>query len=213
MLGAVDVLGTSFAGIVSVPAMLGEQVLVSAVSDFTSLITVADQYAVDLDTPSGTVRVPVSSWQGTLQVERANYGQFTVQGAGEWLTELAAATAFSIYRTAIIDGLAVDSIMIGPCTSLLKQYYQTDSAFRCVVSGNYTTGYIADDSPPVVYDRTLTGPRSITTTPTGVRARADIDYLLRPAQRAYVNGSPIIVAYINYYVNVTDAYADYGERA
>ena len=36
--------------------------------------------------------------------------------------------------------------------------------------------------------------------------------LLRPAQRAFINGTPFIVAYINYYVSDGDQYMDVGER-
>ena len=164
-------------------------------------------------TDVSSVREYASSWQATLQTDRANYGQCVIPSADGWLSEIAAATAFTVYRVATINDGAIGTIeheMVSSNLSL-KQYYETASGYTCTISGNYT-GYTVDASPSTVYDRTLAGVRQITNSTGGVRVRCDIDYLLRPAQRAYVDGTPFIVSYINYYVMQGDAYMDVGER-
>jgi hypothetical protein len=181
-------------------------------NDFT--VTLAgdeqDTYVMDLTTPSGVVRVPISSWQATLQTDRANYAQCVVPGAGAWLTEITSATLFTIYRVVEIDGLTIEHEMASLEPSL-KQYYQTPGNYTCVMSGDYT-GYTANENPSTDFDRTLTGIRQETNSPGGIRVRCSIDWLLRPAERAYVDGTPFIVSYINYYVLQGDAYMDVGER-
>jgi hypothetical protein len=194
---------------ISVPSPLDASETI-VVNDFTTLVVPPDLYVMDLTTPSGVVRVPISSWQATLQTDRANYGQCVIPSVDAWLTEVAAATDFTVYRVATTNNNTIEHLMLDSAITL-KQYYETPSGYVCTISGNYT-GYTADEDPPTGYDRTLTGVRQITNTPGGIRVRCNIDFLLRPAQRAYVNGTPFIVSYINYYVLQGDAYMDVGER-
>jgi hypothetical protein len=111
----------------------------------------------------------------------------------------------------VIDGITIESEMV-TMSSLAKQFYETPYKYTCVIRGN-STGYTSDLNPPVLHDRTLAGIRQETNDQSGIRVRCEIDLLLRPAQRAYVNGSPFIVSYINYYVLQGDSYMDAGERA
>ncbi len=60
--------------------------------------------------------------------------------------------------------------------------------------------------------RVLREVRAIFTQASGLRVRCGVDWLLRPAQLASVDGVPFVVAYINYYVSDGDQYMDVGER-
>ena len=55
--------------------------------------------------------------------------------------------------------------------------------------------------------------RSVNSGSTGIRVRCAIDWLLRPAQRAYLpDASSFIVGYINFYQpQGNDSYMDAGE--
>ena len=83
----------------------------------------------------------------------------------------------------------------------------------CTVSG-YSDGFAESENPSPEYDRTLVSIRSVSSGAGGMRVRCAVDWLLRPGQRAYANGVPMIADYINYYAPTGgDSYMDVGERA
>lgn len=183
--------------------------------DFTGLIgDVISQYVMDLDTPGGPVRVPVSSWQATLQDGMANYVQCVIPAASPFVTALEAATAFTVRRRAVApSGVAVEYPMATAPAQIVR-FDRGPQRNTCTLSG-YTAAAapIGTDPPPALYDRELVGVRSISSGAGGVRVRCAIDWTLRPGHRAFVEGAPFVVSYINYYVTGGDAYADVGERA
>ena len=90
-LGAAQTVGAGAAGRSLMPAILGDALVlgifptfgivamgsplipVQAIGyhDFTATLgDVVTHYVMDLDTPGGAVRVPISSWQATLQTDR-----------------------------------------------------------------------------------------------------------------------------------------------
>lgn len=182
--------------------------------DFTGLLgDVISRYVMDLDTPGGTVRVPVSSWQATLQAGAASYLQCVIPAATDYTAALESATAFTVRRRAIApDGLAVEYVMATAPAQTLR-FDRGPQRNTCTLSG-YTAASapIGEDPPPAIYDRALVGVRSVSSGAGGMRARCSIDWTLRPGHRAFVDGAPLVVSYINYYVNGNDAYADVGER-
>lgn len=217
MLDAAGAVGSvPVAGVCSVPSMLGTA---SAVGfhDFTvGLGDVVTRYVLDLVTPAGLVRVPMSSWQATLQTGRSNYVQAVVPAVGDWVDSINAATEFVVSRVAVLPGggLLEYEMVRGPVEQ--ASFSRGPSRFTCTLSG-YSTGFAVDEDPPAVYDRELAGVRSISSGTGGMRVRSSIDWLLRPGHRAFADGSPFVVAYINYYVAVQDggsgdAYMDAGER-
>lgn len=199
------------AGLASAPTMLGSG-RVMALHDFTGQIPgQALRYVMDLVTPSGAVRVPISSWQATLQVDQANYLQCVVPACQDWVEALNAATAFRILRSArLADGVVFEYLMADAPLDTLSTARGTAN-YTATLSG-YSPGAAADAAPPEVTARALQDVRTITTQASGIRVRCAIDWLLRPAQIAIVDGTPFIVAYINYYVSDGDQYMDVGER-
>jgi hypothetical protein len=198
-------------GIVTATSPLGAASML-AHSDFAGGISDldVDSYVMDLTTPGGVVRVPMSSWQATLQSGRSNYLQCVVSAAQEWADDIADATVFTIYRSVTLEGQALEHEMgHAPVT---YQIDQGPSRYTATISG-YTDGYPVVDDPEPLFDRTLFSIRSITTTASGYRVRCAVDWLLRPGQRAFIDDSrSFVVAYINYYVAQGDAYMDVGER-
>jgi hypothetical protein len=73
-----------------------------------------------------------------------------------------------------------------------------------------------DPDPDPAGDRTLVGVRSVSTYPSGARVRCAIDWLVKPAQRAYYADTSMIVSFVNYYVTQSnssvESYMDVGER-
>lgn len=198
--------------LISVPSPLGAPAL-DAFTDFTPAVPDYAQigYTVDLVTPGGKVRVPISSWQATLNTESSNYVQCVIPSVSPWLDAINAATDFIIYRTAQWPGSSIEHIMAETAITG-SQISRGHTNYTCTLRG-YSEGFAEDLDPPVKYDRTLEGVRSIAVDSSGQRVRCGIDWLLRPGHRAYADGSPLIAAYINYYVNDTDGYMDVGERA
>lgn len=198
------------------PTMLGAT-RVLAYHDFTAgLGDLVTRYVLDLTTPTGTVRVPMSSWQATLQAGRSNYVQAVVPAVGDWVGAINTATAFAVVRRAEVPDGPVVEVVMATAPVQQAQFTRGPERYTCVLSG-YAPGFAVDVDPPAMYDRELAGVRSVSSGSGGLRVRCAIDWLLRPGHRAFVDGQPFVVAYANYYVSMGagsgDAYMDVGERA
>lgn len=181
-----------------------------AYHDFTGQIGDAvNRYVMDLVTPTGAVRVPISSWQATLQTGSSNYLQCVIPACTVWTGAINTATAFVISRRAVLpDGAAIEYEMArAPAES--ARFDRGPLRETCTLSG-YSEAFAASENPPAAYDRALTGVRSISSGPS-YRVRCAVDWLLRPGHRAFVEGAPFVVSYINYYAPPEfDAYMDVG---
>lgn len=233
MLGVILVQGYGVSGWASAAAILGAANVTGAIPmsawaaapsvlgaarsfgyhDFTGLIgDSVTSYVMDLVTPGGTVRVPISSWQATLQTGASNYVQCVVPAVAAWAASIGAATEFVVYRRAAIpQGEPIEYEMArSPLGQVSMARGPTN--FTATLSG-YSTAFAEDEAPDAAYDRTLAGIRSVTTGTSATRVRCAIDWLLRPGQRAYYGaGAAFVARYINYYVPATgDAYMDVGE--
>lgn len=205
--------GTVIEGAIAVASPLGGCSIVALV-DFTGLLGSAlSQYVMDLTTPSGIVRVPVSSWQATLQAGLASYVQCVIPAATDYTDALEAATEFAVFRRAVTPGGVPVEYEMARAPAQTIRFDRGPQRNTCTLSG-YTAASapIGTDPPPAAYDRELVGVRSISSGAGGVRVRCAIDWLLRPGHRAFVEGAPFVVSYINYYVTGGDMYADVGER-
>jgi hypothetical protein len=198
------------------PTMLGAA-RVLAYHDFTvGLGDLVTRYVLDLSTPTGTVRVPMSSWQATLQTGRSNYVQAVVPAVGEWVGAINTATAFAVVRRAELPDDTALEVVMATAPVQQAQFSRGSGRYTCVLSG-YSPGFAVEVDPPALYDRELAGVRSVSSGSGGLRVRCAIDWLLRPGHRAFFEGQPFVAAYINYYVSMGagsgDAYMDVGERA
>lgn len=194
------------------PTMLGAQRAI-AYHDFTDQLGDAiTRYVMDLTTPGGLVRVPISSWQATLQTGASNYVQCVVPAVADWVDSINAATAFTITRAATPAGGATIEYEMASAPLEQIQLSQGPTNFSGTLSG-YSTAFAEDEAPDSAYDRTLAGVRSVSSSSSGYRVRCAIDWLLRPAQRAYLpDGASFIVSYINFYQpQGNDSYMDVGE--
>lgn len=185
-------------------------------ADFTASVPsyAAIYYVMDLVTPGGLVRVPISSWQATLDTDSKGYCQCVVPAVATWVDSIAAATEFVIFRQARSPSGAVlveYEMARSPLSPSGISYDRGTSNWTATLSG-YPDALTPNDNPPVVYDRALTGVRTQSNSSGGTRVRCAIDWLLRPGHRAYLDEVPIIVGYINYYVPGNDQYMDVGER-
>lgn len=213
MMGAPAALGSFPVVVIAAAASMLGSARALGYHDFTGLIGDAiTHYVMDLTTPGGTVRVPISSWQATLQTGASNYVQCVVPAVLQWAASINDATHFTIYRTAQIpDGAAIEYEMArAPLQT--ASFARGPTNYTVTLSG-YSTAFAEDEAPPTSYDRTLTGIRSVTIGSGRTRVRCAIDWLLRPAQRAYLpDGSSFIVGYVNYYQpQGNDSYMDAGE--
>lgn len=186
--------------------------------DFTPLLTgvTVSQFVMDLVTPGGLVRVPISSFQATLSSDRQSYAGCVIPACGQWLATLATATEFVVSRRATLpDGRVIEYVMArSPLNT--TQIDQGPTNHTASISG-YVQAYEPNANPSATFDRYLDGVRSISVYESGIRVRCAIDWLLRPGQRAYyTDAASFIVSYINMYVvqNTAsiDAYMDVGER-
>lgn len=168
-------------------------------------------YVVDLVTPEATVRVPISSWQATLQTEGSNYLQVVIPACEPFLEAINAATLVRVSRRCILaDGTAFEYQMASsPLDNVTTA--RGPNNYTATLSG-YSEGAVLVSSPPSATARTLQDVRTIFTSTSGLRVRCAVDWLLRPAQIAFVGTSPFVVAFINYYVSDGDQYMDVGER-
>jgi hypothetical protein len=213
-LGAPAIRGTMpTVAFVAAPGPLGSPAAL-AWHDFTGQVSerAVLYYVADLITPGGTVRVPISSWQATLDTDGAGYVQCVIPACAPWVDTIVAATEFVIYRRATLtNGEAIEYEMARSPVGF-RDYAQGPSNYTVTISG-YPDALTPNASPPTTFDRTLTGVRQVSQGDGGIRVRADIDWLLRPGMRAYYGSTPVLVDYINFYVPGNDQYMDLGERA
>ncbi len=191
------------------PSLLGAPALL-AYHDFTaSLGDIVTRYVMDLVTPTGTMRVPISSWQATLQTGSSSYVQCVIPACSIWMDAINGATEFVISRRAVLpSGMAIEHEM-ARAPAEQPQFDRGPTNHSCTLSG-YSDAFAANDNPASIFDRPLTGARSISSSG-GHRVRCAIDWLLRPGHRALVNGISFVVRYINYYAPSNfDAYMDVG---
>ena len=182
-----------------------------AVHDFTGQLgDTITRYVMDLITPTGPARVPISSWQATLQTGSSNYTQCVIPACSQWVDTLNAASEFVIWRRAVLpSGAAIEYEMARAPADTLA-FDQSPSRHTCTLSG-YSSAFAESLDPPAAYDRELTGLRTISSG-SALRVRCAVDWLLRPGHRAYVQGAPFVVRYINYYAPAGfDSYMDVGE--
>lgn len=207
--------GILIGGWLAAPSMFGA-VYAKATHDFLDAVEgLPTNYNLDLVTPTGNVRVPMTSWAATLQVENQCYARCTVPGADAWLDALEEATSFIVYRSARLPsgGVIEAEIVTAPLDTLQIDRGPTNNTAS--LSG-YFPAYEEDDDPDPQFDRVLTGIRSTSSYESGLRVRSDIDWTLRPAQRAFYGEASFIVSYMNLYATCykeyADAYMDVGER-
>ena len=189
-----------------------------AFHDFTAQLLAfgaSEYYVCDLIDGETTTRVPISSWQGTIQLNSSSYLQAVIPAAidqADAIQALSVDAEFVIYRGARIPG--GQSIEVEMARSIIEQV-QLDRGpqrYTCTISG-YSGAFVA---PAVGYaetDRQLTGVRSISGGSSGTRVRCAIDWFLRPGQMAVADGSTFEASYINYYAQARESYMDVGERA
>jgi hypothetical protein len=210
--GSTNALGNVYpVGSIASPSILGA-CNVLAHHDFTGQLgDTVTRYVMDLVTPTGTVRVPISSWQATLQTGRSNYVQCVAPGVLNFVSAINAATEFVVSRTATLpDGTVIEYEMARSPVGEAR-FDRGANRFTCTLSG-YSPGFAMDDETFTATDRTLERIRNVSSGSGGLRVRCAVDWLLRPGHRAFVDGSPFVVAYINYYVGGGDAYMETGER-
>ena len=211
ILGEINVLGSvPVCGVVAAVGPLGS-VQAVAFHDFTDAVGDSiTTYVMDLDTPGGLVRVPISSWQAILQTGASCYVQCVIPACLDWSEAINAADEFVISRVADAPTAQIEYEMArSPIGQVSMARGPTN--FTATLSG-YAPAFAEDEDPPETYDRTLSDVRSVTTGTALMRVRCAIDWLLRPGQRAYyADGASFVVRYINYYVPATgDAYMDAG---
>lgn len=214
-LGAPELLGrVHAAAFISVegPLLYAVSPAVLGWHDFSGAINGAGvaRYYMDLITPGGDVRVPISSWQATLQTDSAQYVQCVVPACAEWVDDITDATAFRLSRLLTLSSGATLEYQIAQAPLDTVQFAQGSTNHSATLSG-----YI--DAAPVLTwpdgtERTLTGVQSIYTYSSGLRVRCAIDWLLQPGQSAQVGETVFTASYINYIVSGNEAYMDVGER-
>jgi hypothetical protein len=218
-LGNFSFLGTNFFFSVEAASPLGDFGFVGF-SDFASRLA-ADalqkhRYFMDLITPGGAVRVPISSWQATQQTGAQCYAGCVIPACDEWLDDLTDATEFVIYRQALTVDAASIEVEAVRCDLDTLQIDQGRTNHTASISG-YTDAFAEETAPAAIYDRTLQDIRSVSNYSSGARVRCAIDWMLRPGKRAYYAETSMVVSYINYYVTQNgtggvEAYMDVGER-
>lgn len=168
-------------------------------------------YACEIDDGVlDAIRPPISSWQATVQTDRASYAQAVIPAATDWVSAISdrADGEFVIYRgVRYPDGTTQESELArAPLGDVRFDVGPTNATMTI-------SGYGTTPPPSQALTRTLRNVRSESTANGLFRVRCDIDWFLRPGHTAVSRGTEFTVAYVNYYVNSSDQYMDAGERA
>jgi len=172
-------------------------------------ITSQTYYACEIDDGLlDPIRVPISSWQATIQSGRASYAQAVIPAATQWVDAITARASgeFVIYRGVLYSDGDTQEAELSRAPLQTVRYDQGPINTTMTVEG-YTTFSVPADA----LTRTLQNVRSRSVTSV-LRVRCDIDWFLRPGFTALDGETSFVVGYINYYVNSSDAYMDVGER-
>jgi len=172
-------------------------------------ITSSVYYALEIDDGVlDAVRIPMSSWQATIQSGRASFAQAVIPAALSWVDTISdrADGEFVVYRgVTYSDGETQES-------ELARAPLQTVRLDQGPINATMTiSGYQTQTLPTGTITRTLQNVRS-QSSGNGFRVRCDVDWFLRPGYQAIARETEFTVAYINYYVNTDDEYMDVGER-
>ena len=168
-------------------------------------------YALEVIADSlSAVRIPISSWQATIQAGRASYAQAVIPAAVQWVDTIEDRSdgEFIVYRgVRFANGETQESTLArAPIQQINLDRGPINVTMR-------VSGYATIPGSAQALVRTLRNVRSQSVSSAGTRVRCDIDWFLRPGHTAIALDSEIAVAYINYYVNDSDEYMDVGERA
>lgn len=212
-LGAVQMLGGAIFSEIVVGSPLGAIDLL-AWHDFTGQLgDTLTRYVLDVTTDEGVVRMPISSWQATLQTDVKCYVQCVVPACAPYVDIITAATSISIKRQAVLPDGTVFEYEMAAAPDPSATLSQGPRNYTATISG-YADAFATEEDPAATYDRQLQQIRTMTTSPSNLRVRCAIDWLLRPGMRAIVSEEQsLIVAFINYYSNGGDEYMDVGDRS
>ena len=199
---------------VSVPGPLAAPALYG-ISDWTQSLPPLAQiyYACELQLSGDSERLPISSWQATIQNDRASYLQAVVPAATSRIGRINALAGgdLVIFRGVRLDDDVSLELEMARVPLGEVNYQQGPTNATATLSGYGQINFQAVDPEDPGASRTLAGIRSISIQ-SGYRVRADIDWLLRPGMTAVANGASFTVAYMNFYVTGGQAYMDVGER-
>ena len=196
----------------AVPGPLGAPRVLAWDSDFSATVAgLTSFYVMDVETPTGPVRVPISSWQATLRTGSQNYVKCVVPAALPWLDAINIATSFAIYRRALsVSGAAIEVEMARAAVGLV-QINEGAQRVTATLSGN-SSGFASEPDQLAPASGVLRGVRSASQSSSGLRVRCSIDWLLRPGQIATYKTSSFPVRFISYFVSIDDAYMDIAEQ-
>lgn len=208
--GAPAILGSHSVGqVASAPALLNARAL--AVHDFSNVLGLqVNRYVMDIS-GEPTLRLPISSWQATLQTGAKQYLQAVIPAAASVVAEVSArrqaGATFMVSRVATLnDGARFEYAMSqAPLTDVR---FDAGARRASMTISGYSDAPIVDDFAG--FSRVLSGVRTISTYASGQRVRCDVDWILRPGHTAIYSGGSFVVGWINYYVQDADQYMDVG---
>jgi hypothetical protein len=171
-------------------------------------LTTRTYYALDVVAGATTLRIPISSWQATAQLDRASFLQVVIPAAKDWVGPIAALESpeIVVYKGVRYEDGASDE------SELMRSPVQTASYQEGPTNATLVlSGYTRRDPPTSALTRALRNVRSVSTAP-GYRLRADIDWFLQPGHTVTYRDVSYTAAYLNFYANASDEFMDVGER-
>jgi len=200
----------SFTAYMSAPFIFSSPTLITYANFSSQVEGASSTYIMEI---SGTpiLRIPISSWQATSQLDNVEYLQCVVPAVDDYVTDISerqGSSNFAIYRTSVIDGYEHNVKLVeAPLTS--ASFAQGRINYTCSISG-YSP---AASEPTLVVSHNLLDVRSVQTSATGTfRIRSAIDWLVRPGDTVVYSAYSFKASFINYYANESDAYMDVGSR-
>ena len=197
------------------PGVIGA-LRVKALHDWTIVVdprTTQVFYALELDDGIlDPVRLPMSSWQATLQLDRSSFLQAVIPAADQIMDAVTARpdAVMRIYRGARFLSGRTQEIELASTAVQVPRLSEGPTNTTLTLVGYSQIDWSQPEGPQGEL-RTLESIRSQTSDP-GLRVRCGIDWYLRPGQEATARGKTFTVAYLNYYVTSADEYMDVGER-
>ncbi|HMN55657.1 MAG TPA: hypothetical protein PKE15_00285 [Ottowia sp.] len=161
---------------------------------------------------ASTLRVPISSWQTTLQRDGQCYLSCAIPAPAAYLDAIGDAVSFSVsVSTTLRDGTPIlKRVATAPVQRVQSDRGGTN--YTAQISGYFAAYVPPEDEPPEAAHRAQRGVRSVSIQPNSMRMRCALDFGLLPGDVATFDGGSFVVAYKNVYATDTDLYQDIGSR-
>lgn len=183
----------------------------TAFVDLGALITDDfEGYDAEIQTPTGTFKVPITAWQGTLSNDGTRFLQVTIRSeTAEDFALHQTATEITVYKIARIGEEELrEPLMSDPIDTV--QTYDSASGYTTILRATSFSGTFGEvENVPSVALKNI---RRISRNNQAINVRCGVEFTAAPNYLYDANGTIFTADFVNFYGTTSDVYMDIGTR-